>query len=335
MPKLDQTSSPRSSLEQRHWFKLICGASYQHLPNIRNLALIYTLAGADCIDVASDPAVIRAAHAGIEAALAISLRPRPWLMISCNDGADPHFRKASFDSQACLTNCDRPCVPVCPTQAIGFGQGNDGVSSELCYGCGRCLSLCPVQIIQPQEQIYSPADLVHDPVLAWIDAIEIHTQTDRLPEFKALWQKLQALIPHLKLVSVSCGASPNLASYLHSLVEVMQPPPPLLIWQTDGRPMSGDLGKGASQATLKLASQVLGLQLPGYVQLAGGTNDYTIARARTLNLGIAGIGFGGYGRKLVAKVLDLASDRLEQQPHLLAQAVDLAANLVQAVKSPI
>ena len=54
--------SPLKSLENGNWFKLICGASYQHLPDIRNLALVYTLAGADCIDVAADPATIAAAQ---------------------------------------------------------------------------------------------------------------------------------------------------------------------------------------------------------------------------------------------------------------------------------
>ncbi|MFM8307321.1 MAG: 4Fe-4S ferredoxin, partial [Microcystis aeruginosa] len=48
---LDKNSSPFWSLVAGHWFKLICGASYQDLPTIRNLALTYTIAGADCIDV--------------------------------------------------------------------------------------------------------------------------------------------------------------------------------------------------------------------------------------------------------------------------------------------
>lgn len=36
--------------------------SKQDLPAVRNLALVYTLAGADCIDVAADEAVIEAAR---------------------------------------------------------------------------------------------------------------------------------------------------------------------------------------------------------------------------------------------------------------------------------
>ena len=65
---MKQNKNPFHSLKSGHWFKLICGASYQNLPAIRSLALAYTLAGADCIDVAADPAVITAAIEGIEAA---------------------------------------------------------------------------------------------------------------------------------------------------------------------------------------------------------------------------------------------------------------------------
>ncbi len=94
--------APLQSLKQGDWFKLICGASFQHLPAVRSLTLAYTLAGADCIDVAADPAVIAAAQAGLKVAksLARDAQKRgfgykgnsPFLMVSLNDGEDPHFR---------------------------------------------------------------------------------------------------------------------------------------------------------------------------------------------------------------------------------------------------
>eukprot|EP01040_Poterioochromonas_malhamensis_P018348 gene18348-21398_t len=55
---------PRSkvldSLHSGKWFKLICGASNQEVVTVRNLCLIYTVAGVDCIDVAADRAVVEA-----------------------------------------------------------------------------------------------------------------------------------------------------------------------------------------------------------------------------------------------------------------------------------
>jgi len=329
--------SPSDALQQGNWFKLICGASYQHLPRIRNLALVYTLAGADCIDMAADPAVIRAARSGMEAAQKISspsmLKELPWLMVSCNDGEDSHFRKARLEPKDCLVNCDRPCEKICPTQAIDFSNSVP-ISADLCYGCGRCLPICPVQIIQTQEQSYSLAQLALDPVADLIDAVEIHTQNNRLNEFQIIWQTLEPLLPKLKLISVSFPDSEDLPAYLNGLLEIMQPRPQYLIWQTDGRPMSGDIGRGTSRAALQLGQKVIDFQLAdGYIQLAGGTNDYTITKAKSLELAIAGIAFGSYARQLVAEVLDLANDHLEDSPKLLWQAVDLAQKLIEPLKT--
>ena len=61
--------SPLTSLRAGEWFKLICGASFQDLPAIRSLSLIYALVGANCIDVAADPAVIKAAREGMNLAM--------------------------------------------------------------------------------------------------------------------------------------------------------------------------------------------------------------------------------------------------------------------------
>jgi hypothetical protein len=97
---------PLRSLREGNWFKLICGASFQHLPAVRNLTLAYTLAGADCIDVAADPAVIASALDALQVATELGeeaqvrgfgFSHRPLLMVSLNDGEDPHFRKAEFD----------------------------------------------------------------------------------------------------------------------------------------------------------------------------------------------------------------------------------------------
>ncbi len=318
------------SLRSHRWFKLICGASFQHLPAIRNLALVYTLAGADCIDMAADPAVIRSARAGIEAAKLLDKDARsPLIMVSFNAGEDPHFRKAKFDSHNCPSACDRPCISICPTNAIILTE----VIENLCYGCGRCLPVCPPQIIYTQEQIYS-LDLIRNLIKdEGIDAIEIHTHIGCIVEFKELWEKLRDLIPLLKLMAVSFPDGENLKEYLLELLEIMQPQPTNLIWQTDGRPMSGDIGDGTTRAALLLARKVLDFNLKGFIQLAGGTNASTISKVRSLHLPIAGIGYGSYARKLIADLLELGGN-LEDHPHILNQAVEKAKNLVSQIKHP-
>ena len=325
---------PLNSLNQGHWFKLICGASYQHLPAIRNLTLAYALAGADCIDVAADSAIVSAAREAISVAQHLACASSdisggdfvaPWLMVSLNDGEDPHFRKAEFSPEHCPADCPRPCEAICPAQAIVFDRSTDGFSGvvdALCYGCGRCLPVCPIQEISTRSYVSTPtaiAPLIREGV----DAIEIHTQIGRAADFKRLWQAIKPQTEDLKAVSISCPDGEGLIDYLWSLYEIISPLPAALIWQTDGRPMSGDIGDGATQAAIKLSQKVLAADLPGYVQLAGGTNRYTVNKLTALGLlpylttvqthpvspptqtrTVAGVAYGSYARTLLMSLLE-------------------------------
>ena len=345
--------SPLDSLKSGRWFKLICGASFQHLQAIRSLALAYTLAGADCIDVAADPAVIGMAKEAIAIARQIASTCRdvacyvptsvPWLMVSLNDGEDPHFRKAEFDATQCPSNCPAPCATVCPTDAIAFKESALGVIDARCYGCGRCLSACPESIIFARSRVSTPEAVAP---LIWqqgIDAIEIHTHVGNFAAFKRLWQAIFPWRDRLKALSISCPDSPGLIDYLASLHELISPLPCPLIWQTDGRPMSGDLGKSTTHATVKLARKAIESQLPGYVQLAGGTNRQTVSVLQENGLldAISGIAYGSYARKQLAPLLDRLEARsiadgskpqLERYPDLLWQTVALARESISQIK---
>jgi Fe-S-cluster-containing hydrogenase component 2 len=371
---------PLHSLKEGHWFKLICGASFQHLPAIRNLALAYSLAGADCIDVAADPAVIAAAKEGIEVAASLAQtnhspdwfwRGKPWLMVSLNDGEDPHFRKAEFESTNCPTECPRPCEVVCPAKAITFAEtptGFSGVIDRLCYGCGRCLPICPTQIISTRAYVSTPNAIADWLPEVAIDAIEIHTQVGHYDDFQRLWRAIAHQISNLKVLAISCPDHPDLIDYLQALYNLISPLPCPLIWQTDGRPMSGDIGIGTTHAAIKLAKKVLTANLPGFVQLAGGTNGYTVTKLRAAGLisqaknnelsvpklsSVAGIAYGSYARSLLSPILEqletinhqnfksnsislntmkLSFEQLENQPELLEKAVKKAYDLVSQIK---
>jgi len=288
--------------------------------------------------MAPDPATIAAARDGIAAAIALGAKQSPLVMVSFNDGEDPHFRKAFFDPQLCPADCSKPCEKVCPTTAIKFGSDYNGIMSNLCYGCGRCLPLCPVQIIHTREQVYVPEEIFDDVLNHNVDAIEIHTQPNRTKEFAAFWQRLSPIIPKLKLVAVSFPDCGDLHNYLLSLLDGMQPQPRSLIWQTDGRAMSGDIGDGTTRAALQLGQKVLDFKLPfGFVQLAGGTNVSTVPKLRQANINAHGVAYGGYARKVIIDFLEGLGeeipDRLEDRPCLLWQAVAIAQKLVSQIKN--
>lgn len=365
--------SPLQSLQAGHWFKLICGASYQHLPAVRNLSLIYALAGADCIDVSADAAVVAAAREGVAAAKVLaqssqdvtafalgSAPPAPWLMISLNDGEDPHFRKATFDPQRCPADCPRPCADLCPAAAIlpadsitGSIEEFQGVIAERCYGCGRCLPVCPLGLIETQAYQRSVGAIA--PLLTTVDAVEIHTQVGHFAQFQRLWTELKPWIKPLKLIAVSCPDGPNLLDYLWQLYDLIQPLSIPLVWQTDGRPMSGDIGNGTTRATLRLGTKVLASGPPGYVQLAGGTNASTVPKLQAQQLlprpgaplatphnqavGIAGVAYGSYARTQLQDILTPSLDpgglsQIEADPQSLHQALTQAMTLIHPLKQP-
>jgi Fe-S-cluster-containing hydrogenase component 2 len=343
-----QLSLPHPSLQALQagrWFKLICGASFQDLPAIRHLAIAYSLAGADCIDVAAEPAVVAAAKSGIAAAKSLldtAYQPtQPWLMVSVNDGEDPHFRKAVFDPNICPADCPRPCVSICPADAIVFTKEKQGVIVDRCYGCGRCLPICPIQIIGEQKHISTPATVRELLKTGEVQAIEIHTQPERGKEFLKLWQELSGSLDRLQLISIS---APGGLDHLRSISKLLTSltPTPLIIWQTDGRPMSGDIGMGTTHATIALGRQVAAAKLPGYVQLAGGTNNYTVEKLREVKLlkpanqeiFISGIAYGSYARVMLAPLFEQipGNDKLEDRPDILWEAVDRAGSLVQQIK---
>lgn len=332
---------PLRSLREGRWFKLICGASFQHLPAIRSLTLAYALAGVDCIDVSADPAVVSAAQDGLSIAQELTAEARsrgfgaiarPWLMVSLNDAEDPHFRKAAFDPQKCPADCLRPCESICPAQAIIFERVPDrfsGVIDQRCYGCGRCLPVCPIDQITTRSYVSTPAAIAPLVLQNGVDALEIHTQVGHLTDFERLWEAVAPWVSQLKLVAVSCPDGDGLIDYLRSLYEVMSPLPCALVWQTDGRPMSGDIGDGATRAAVKLGQKVLAAGLPGFVQLAGGTNRHTVIKLEQQNLlnpqrgngqaaamgqYISGVAYGSYARSLLAPLLE----ELDGSPSRLA-----------------
>ena len=348
---------PEQALAQGRWVKWIGGASNQDLAAIEDLAGLYSLAGVHCLDVAADAAVVAAARRGIAWAEERGAE-RPWLMVSLSDGSDPHFRKAQFDPACCPPGCPRPCERVCPALAIpprpappevaGVGRAL-GVLLERCYGCGRCLPACPHGRIEEHDQLLAPEAVA--PLLATLrpDAIELHTRIGRGEPFAQRLAQVRAAGIPLRRLAVSCGLemeggaggagreglAKRLVGELWDRFAQVRAAGFVPLWQLDGRPMSGDVGAGTARAAVGLVRQLAGQLPPGPVQLAGGTNDHTLALVEALALGqrtlVSGVAFGSVARvRLQALLLEAQQrgGRLLDQADLLLQASDLATDLV-------
>ena len=180
------------------WIKLICGASNEDVIAIEDLCAIYTAAGVDYIDVAAEESIVHAAKKGIEWAKEI-FKNSPGIMISISDGNDIHFRKAKFDPLKCPSHCPRPCENVCPTFAID----NFGIKESKCYGCGRCINSCPLHLINEYEYNLSKDDLASKLQKIKPDAVEIHTEINRIDSFTKVVDILKSSKTKLDRISVS------------------------------------------------------------------------------------------------------------------------------------
>ncbi|GAB4843013.1 hypothetical protein Ancab_012989 [Ancistrocladus abbreviatus] len=373
---------PQQSLQKGHWVKLICGASFEDVVDIRNLSLVYTLAGVDCIDCAADASVVSAVNEGIEAAIDILPLRRPWVMISVNDDEDLHFRKAEFNPEDCPIDCSRPCEVVCPAQAISLEEREltevlssctsmprvlkGGVVTERCYGCGRCLPVCPYDKIRVTTYLRDASTTAELLKRDDVDAVEIHTSGRQIASFEDLWSGLGDSINYLKLVAISLpNVGKSATTLMNTIFSIMRPDLRCYnLWQLDGRPMSGDIGRGATREAIAFAVRVANAKdrPPGFLQLAGGTNAHTVhglkkeghfrttSTARILRAGIltgkvptpwnsliSGIAYGGYARKIVGRILSKMQVQhglacIEDHPEYLREALIEALGLVGTVK---
>ncbi|KAM3755727.1 hypothetical protein ACB098_02G061500 [Castanea mollissima] len=328
------TSSPLESLRKGNWVKLICGASFEDVVDIRNLSLVYTLAG-------------------------------------------------EFDPEDCPLDCSRPCEIVCPASAISLNEGNStlevsdgtnasrvlegGVITERCYGCGRCFPVCPydnIRVVTYIRDTTATADLIKR---NGIDAVEIHTSGRQSTFFEELWDGLGDSISQLRLIAVSLpNVGDSTISSMNTMYSIMEPNLPCFnLWQLDGRPMSGDIGRGATRESIAFAVRLAAVKdrPPGFLQLAGGTNAHTVDGLKKMGLFqatsiaknskdeiltaslpnslhalIGGIAYGGYARKIVGRVLSSMQSqygvaRIEDYPEHLLEALREALALVGTVKS--
>ncbi len=329
----------KTNKKKEKWIKLICGASNEDIVAIEDLCAIYTAAGVDYIDVAAEESIVHAAKKGINWAKKL-FKNSPGLMISISDGNDIHFRKAKFDPIKCPPHCPRPCEKVCPTFAID----HFGIKESKCYGCGRCINSCPLNLISEYEYNLSKGDLASTLQKIKPDAVEIHTEINRIDAFAKVADILKNSKTKLEKISISCGLNQSakkseepedLVKALWDRYDILNELNIPLIWQLDGRPMSGDLAPTTSRDAVKLFETIGSDLPPGLIQLAGGTNEKTHEFLNSNNLP-DGIAFGSSARKIMQPLIEFAhkkNKRLYEDPERIAFAIKKAQKFLEPWKS--
>ncbi|KAF5190989.1 hypothetical protein FRX31_019430 [Thalictrum thalictroides] len=170
---------------------------------------------------------------------------------------------------------------VCPANAISLTVNNadvhtklkGGVITERCYGCGRCFPVCPYDktssIMYVRDATATSELLKRNDV----DAVEIHISGRQAHNFEEFWNSLKDSIGHLKLIAVSLPDVGDLTVSLMSMMyTIMEPHLHCYnLWQLDGRPMSGDIGRGATRGAIRFACRLVTLK-----NRPRGTNRHTI-----------------------------------------------------------
>jgi len=126
---------------------------------------------------------------------------------------------------------------------------------------------------------------------------------------------------------------PNLDEWLDK--EILKKFDIPLIWQLDGRPMSGDLAPTTSRDAVKLFEKIGSDLPPGLIQLAGGTNEKTHQFLESNNLP-DGIAFGSAARKIMQPFIEFAhknNKKLYEYPEKMALAIKKAKKFLEPWKS--
>lgn len=320
-------------LTQGRFFKLVCGAGNENTAEVHKLSVIYTLAGANGLDVSATPDIVKACVTGIEEAyklandLDITIPVRPFITVSVGMSGDHHVRKAEICTEAC-NECGL-CIPICPTDAI---DSEYIIQREKCIGCGHCESVCPpkVNAIRYEHNEKGLEEILPLCLQAGAENIELHAAVPGDDAIIKEWKMVNRILPD-HFVSMCLDrlhlSDSHLMNRIRKAYAISQN---RLIIQADGVPMSG--GKDDFNTTLQAIAiaDIIQKKLSKKekreikILLSGGTNGKTGEMANLCGIKFNGVSLGTHGRKIVKPYIqnDLNKDDI-------SEAVTIARNLIE------
>ena len=296
----------RSLMEKGHLFKLICGAGNEDANEVYKLCFVYTLAGANSIDMSANIDVVKSAVKGVKDAEKILNEKqnegytRPYLTVSIGMPGDHHVRKAKIIDKKC-TECDA-CIPVCPTDAI---PDILTIIEDRCIGCGACGVACQDDAIGYSHKEIEIESVLKECIDLGVENIELHASVIADDPVLHEWEIVNKINPNgFNSVCIDRGYLSNHALQIR-LEKMLEICPDRMIVQADGIPMSG--GNDDYRTTLQAvacADIVDKFSLPVYILLSGGTNSQSIKLSQECSVPYAGVSIGTYARHLVYKYIN-------------------------------
>jgi len=333
---MDRFETMRGLLADSKYFKLVCGAGNENADEVRRLAVVYTLAGANGFDVSAKPEVVEACVEGIDLAYSYAdhlrrqIPVRPFITVSVGMPGDHHVRKA-YIVDDCVS-CDL-CIPVCPTDAI---PEDLEIIPELCIGCGNCEAACPPKVaaIRYRHNGKELAELLPRCIEAGAENIELHAAVPGDDTIMEEWAVVNDAQPD-NFISLCLDrhhlSNVQLVDRIRAAHEVSGD---RTIIQADGVPMSG--GADDHNTTLQAVAIADVIQkdlkdkdwsfreLP--ILLSGGTNGKTAEMARLCAVPFQGVSIGTHARGIVKGWV--AEQGFESDLDSIGRALGPAADLV-------
>ncbi|MFH0702040.1 MAG: LdpA C-terminal domain-containing domain [bacterium] len=315
------------SLESGIFSKLICGAANTNQKQVERLALIYSLAGINVIDVSLETYI--SAKIGINKAKEIYKNKQdffvnfnePLIMVSLNAGDDPHFKKAQINFNKCV-NCLN-CIKICSAKALYQEFDILKFNIESCFGCGKCINFCEYNAI---NLVNLEKDKIYNEFYNEIEAIEIHIGQHSVEVIEFFLKNQLKLFSKINLVSFSISASlfsmSQLIEYANSITKLTDKK---VIIQLDGASMSATNHSASDIQAIAAANILVNSKINAYIQISGGTNYLTRRHLELFDLKISGIAYGTYARKIIFPYIEeVNKDFLKN----LKKYVNIAANLI-------
>ena len=305
-------------LENKTFFKLICGAGNEDCESVKRLVYVYAKAGCKVFDLSAKAEVLQSAKEGV----ALANSENVHFCISIGIRGDKHISKAEVNSSKCITcgNCTRNC----PNSAI---YPPNLIDEKKCIGCGKCAEKCPTNAIKMYEKDINIQKVLPELIKNGAEIIELHIMGHDKKDLDYKWNIINRCSPKMASICIDRENFGNkeVLSRIREMAETRKPYTTII--QADGVPMSGS--KDDYKTTLQAAAMAEIIQnanLPVYLTLSGGTNSKTMELCHQCGIYPHGIAIGSWARKIIKEYMEL-SDFWENKG-AQEEAVNLAKGLI-------